>query len=303
MFVKLGLLKSSSSTEEESEEDVAEEGEDDDEEDEEETEITGYFVKKERFRLLEPIFHRHLFDVTFEFGFNVKDDNKTVEVFHKGIHFSGFWPFYFVFRAHGLYFWLAASHYINNPVFGNEELEEQSVRYRRNVPAAVVTEILFDLTEDIRQAREWAKANAKSTREHDETLEEVKELLLKAGYSNVDAIEVNGKGIKLNFKDDARSQTTIRRAMTVAQVFPADSGTVKLSRKRTLKDYSNRAAEKGFLFDLTSDVRAAKEFEKEHNETHEEETGKAKGLDLQLLKRNSLIDLKRPGVKEESFSY
>merc|ERR1712138_105613 len=116
------------------------------------------------------------------------------------------------------------------------------------------------------------KANAKSTREHDETLEEIKELLSKAGYSNVDAIEVNGKGIKLGFKDDARSQTTIRRAMTVAQVFPADSGTVKLSRKMTLKDYSNRAAEKGFLFDLTSDVRA-KEFEKEHNETHEEETG------------------------------
>merc|ERR1712138_134819 len=147
------------------------------------------------------------------------------------------------------------------------------------------------------------KANAKSTREHDETLEEIKELLSKAGYSNVDAIEVNGKGIKLGFKDDARSQTTIRRAMTVAQMVPTDSGNVKLSRKMTLKDYSNRAAEKGFLFDLTSDVRAAKEFEKENNETHEEETGKAKGLDLQLLKRNSLIDLKRPGVKEESFSY
>merc|ERR1712138_327257 len=98
------------------------------------------------------------------------------------------------------------------------------------------------------------KANAKSTREHDETLEEIKELLSKAGYSNVDAIEVTGKGIKLGFKDDARSQTTIRRAMTVAQMVPTDSGNMKLSRKMTLKDYSTSRREG---FPLRSNLRCA----------------------------------------------
>jgi len=287
--------------------------EDEDEEDEEETSIVEKFVKKERFRLLENWFtNRHLFDLTVEFGFRLKDDNETVEVIHKGLHYSGLWPFYFVFLFHSMYFIWATERYINSPVFGNEDLEEQSVRYRRNIPLTTVTEILFDLTEDIRQAREWAKSHSKSTQEYDESLEDIKALLLKAGYSNVDAIEVNGKEIKLNFKDDIKANSTLRRAMTVTQVGPAGArrGST-LRRSMSLQQYSDRAAEKAkatekdinnVLFELTSDIRDARDAENEDGGADEEEHEAEKPkLDLALMKRMSHIDLARPGVKEESF--
>merc|ERR1712048_1460125 len=84
-------------------------------------------------------------------------DDGTLEVYHKGIHYHGLFPFFFVFLGQAYYFRWACNRYINHPCFGNEDLDEQSVAYRRNIPLSVLKEVLYDLTDDVVKVKEWAQ--------------------------------------------------------------------------------------------------------------------------------------------------
>jgi len=261
----------------------------------------------------------HLLDYSVEFGFEMDDDGE-IEVYHKGKHFHGLWPFFFVFLFHEYYFIEAANKYINHVSFGNEDLEEQAVAYYRNLPFAVLKEILYDLTDDVVKARDWASKNLQDTEEHDSTIGELKQLLAKAGHMNVDAISITdenkGTQIKLNLKGKPE-QKLLRRATALLLDQEKQEGATalqsRLSRRNSYKDYQRRAdeavlaekAKKGpssftkLMKSLTSDVRAGLEWMKENgSDAGEEHAPVAKKFDVNLLKRNSMVDMDRPGVKK-----
>merc|ERR1712032_422312 len=107
--------------------------------------------------------------------------------------------------------------YMNSSPFGMEDLAEEAEQYRLNIPAAAVSEYLYDLIKDVEKSRKIAQAKNLSTKEHEENINEIKDLLGKAGYIGAEAVLVDaGEGkqqIMLNLSD-RKARQTIRRALT-----------------------------------------------------------------------------------------
>merc|ERR1711957_641671 len=127
-----------------------------------------------------------------------------------------------------------------------------------------------------------------------------------------------GSQIKLNLKGKGE-QKLLRRATALLMKHEEHMGVSplqsRLSRRNSYADYQRRASKAAsekkeepstftsLLQNLTTDVRDISTWISENagDGGEEEHPPGAKKFDVNLLKRNSLVDLDRPGVKKESF--
>lgn len=156
---------------------------------------------------------------TQNFGYSRLDDG-TCEVYHHGEHFHGFFPVRLLFQLHASYVFWATKRFINSDEFGTEDLEEEAEVIRQNIPLHVFTEFLNGLTQEVEQAREEQQAQSKSTKDLDQTIQQLKDLSTTTARPNTTLPHFrtlkrhNTTLTQIQLVvDDADTQETIRSAM------------------------------------------------------------------------------------------
>jgi len=105
--------------------------------------VVAFFQKEERFKNYIPFTKYLMWDQTQQYGYNRQQDG-TIEVFHRGKCFYGPLPVRLLVQIHAMYVIWATEKHINSPAFGSGDLELQE-HQRSNVPLHVFNDFLHRL--------------------------------------------------------------------------------------------------------------------------------------------------------------